>query len=347
MQSPKILVIRRDNIGDLVCTTPLFTALRAHFPDARICALVNSYNVEALAGNPDLNAVYVYTKVKHLPAGKSVLGAYLDRVRLLVRLRREQFDYAIIPGAGFMPRALGLARLIRPRHIIGFTEMGKLGARHIDMGVPHAEQAALHETEDIFRLLGLLGISGPPPKLCVVADATESTRARLALEKISAATLSIGVHISARKISQRWPSAAFVRLIRTLHEHYGARFMLFWSPGSEDNPMHPGDDNKAAEIMRGLIDIPALAFPTHTLTELIGGLAACDYVICSDGGAMHLAAALGKPVVCFFGKSDAARWHPWGVPHVVLQPPSREVSDITPDAALSAFGELLASKMSV
>jgi heptosyltransferase-3 len=347
VQNPKILVIRRDNIGDLVCTTPLFTALRAHFPAARICALVNSYNVEVLANNPDVDAVYVYTKVKHLPAGKSVLGAYLDRVKLLIALRRERFDYAILPGAGFMPRALGLARMIRPRHIIGFTETGKRGTRHIDMGVPHGLPTGLHESEDIFRLLHPLGISGQPPRLCVFADPAESMRAQQALDRVSTATLTIGIHISARKISQRWPSTAFVQLIRRLREAYEARFMLFWSPGAEDNPLHPGDDNKAAEIMRGLADIPILAIPTQTLSELIAGLAACDYVICSDGGAMHLAAALDKPIVCFFGKSDAVRWRPWGVPHVVLQTSIREVYDIEPDAALSAFKQLLAPEISV
>ncbi len=339
-EHPKIIVIRRDNIGDLVCTTPLFTALRARFPAARICALVNSYNVEVLSGNPDVDAIYAYTKAKHRPAGKSVLGVYLDRVKLFAALRRERFDYAIIGGARFLPRALGLARMIRPRHIIGFTEAGKRGARHIDMGIPYTLPMPMHETEDIFRLLAPLGITGTPPGLRVIADAAESARARLALDRLLPATPTIGIHISARKVSQRWPSDSFVQLIRALHANHGARFMLFWSPGAEDNPLHPGDDNKAAEIMRGLQGIPILAFPTHTLTALIGGLAVCDFVICSDGGAMHLAAALGKPIVCFFGKSDAVRWHPWGVPHNVLQTPSREAADITPQDALSAFERL-------
>ena len=337
----KIIVIRRDNIGDLVCTTPLFAALRARFPAARICALVNSYNVEVLSGNPDVDTIYAYTKAKHRPAGKSVLGVYLDRIKLFAALRRERFDFAIIGGARFLPRALSLARMIRPRHIIGFTEAGKRGTRHIDIGIPYTLPTPLHETEDIFRLLAPLGITGTPPGLRVIADAAESARARQALDRISPATLTIGIHISARKISQRWQAAAFVQLIRALHARHGARFMLFWSPGAEDNPLHPGDDNKAAEIMRGLADIPILAFPTHALPALIGGLAVCDFVICSDGGAMHLAAAQGKPIVCFFGKSDVVRWHPWGVPHVVLQTPSREVTDITPQDALAAFERLI------
>ena len=63
--SPKILVIRRDNIGDLVCTTPLIVALRQRFPQAWLGAWVNSYNAPVLDGNPDLDQVFVYTKGKH------------------------------------------------------------------------------------------------------------------------------------------------------------------------------------------------------------------------------------------------------------------------------------------
>jgi len=80
--------------------------------------------------------------------------------------------------------------------------------------------------------------------------------------------------------------------------------------------------------------------PTPNLGELIAGLSLCDRVICSDGGAMHLAAALAKPIVCLFGQSDAARWHPWGVPYELLQPASRDVRDIGLGDVLAALGRL-------
>ena len=60
----KILVIRHDNIGDLIVTTPLFRALRERFPDARIDALVNSYNRPVLDHNPDLSQIHVYTQLR-------------------------------------------------------------------------------------------------------------------------------------------------------------------------------------------------------------------------------------------------------------------------------------------
>jgi hypothetical protein len=65
-------------------------------------------------------------------------------------------------------------------------------------------------------------------------------------------------------------------------------------------------------------------------------------VICADGGAMHLAAGLGLPVVCLFGNSGAARWHPWGVPYRLLQKAPLDVADIAVDEVVAAFNSLRA-----
>jgi ADP-heptose:LPS heptosyltransferase len=339
----RLLVIRRDNIGDLACTTPLIRALRARYPHAYLCALVNSYNAPLLAHNPDLNRVFHYTKAKHRPPGKAALGVYWDRIRLFLEMRRFHFDYAVVAGAHFLPRALRLARAIRPKHIIGFTEPGRRGVRHIDIGVPYTLPQPLHEVEDIFRLLLPLGISGAPPAMNVVADPAEVARARAALEEIPdrpRRARVIGVHISARKPTNRWPAERFVELIKRLHVKEPATFVLFWSPGSAKNPMHPGDDEKAEAIIEGTPGIPVLPWVTEQLGELVGGLAVCDAIICSDGGAMHIAAALGIPIVCFFGSTDRTRWYPWGVHHVLLQTPERHVEAITVDQALDAVREL-------
>jgi len=56
---------------------------------------------------------------------------------------------------------------------------------------------------------------------------------------------------------------------------------------------------------------------------------------------MHIAAALGKPILCFFGNSGATRWRPWGVPHVLLQPPSMNAADVSVEDAYAAYERLL------
>jgi ADP-heptose:LPS heptosyltransferase len=132
-----------------------------------------------------------------------------------------------------------------------------------------------------------------------------------------------------------------VALIRRLSAERNATVMLLWSPGPSNDPRHPGDDEKAREILARTESAGAVAYPTQRLAELIGALAACDAAVCSDGGAMHLAAALGKPIVCFFGDSPVERWRPWGVPYRVLRPDSRDVRDVTVDEAAAALSALL------
>src|SRR3989304_5858745 len=76
----KVLFIRRDNIGDLICTTPAIHALREKFPAAKIGVLVNSYNADAVAGNPDVDEVYVYEKAKHAE-GKNRFLVWLGNLK--------------------------------------------------------------------------------------------------------------------------------------------------------------------------------------------------------------------------------------------------------------------------
>lgn len=340
---PAILIIRRDNIGDLVLTTPLFEAIRRRYPDAYLALLVNSYNAPAVAGNPYVDDIFAYTKGKH--AGGSRLRAYWDRLRLVWRLRRRRFDYVILPNGGFAARALSFARLLQPRHIVGFVGNGGRDAR-IDVAIEHADGARLHESEDIFRLLAPLDIAPPIPGLTVKPDPAlaQSIAAGLPAAFSAASGPVVALHLSARKEKQRWPVDRFGELARRLHAEHGARFLVFWSPGDEKNPFHPGDDGKAAKLLGELADLPVAPVRTEALAELIAGLSLADYAVLSDGGAMHLAAGLGKPLVCFFGNSPAARWHPWGVPYELLQKPSEDVADISVDETAAACAGLFARR---
>jgi len=328
----KILVIRSDNIGDLVLTTPVFAALRARFPGASIEALVNSYNAPVLAGHPDVDHVHVYTKRKHLEAGAARWREHARVVRQWLALRARRFDHVLVAAPGFQPRQVRLARTLRARHVSAFVPQGS-AAPGVDLPVAY-DAARGHHVEDTFRILGPLGIAGAPPPL------------RLAIEPPArrhfGALPLVGVHISARKPRNRWPEPHYARFMRELHDRSGVQFRLFWSPGDGDDPRHPGDDRMAARIAAQARGLPVDAYPTRTLRDLAHGIAACDAFVCSDGGAMHMAAALGKPILCFFGDSPASQWHPWGVTYRLLQPPTHDARDIAVEEALAAFAGLAA-----
>ena len=327
----KILVVRRDNIGDLVVTTPVFTALRQRFPAARIEALVNSYNGAVLAGHPDVDEVHVYTKSKHEITGRSQASQWSQRVRQVLQLRARRYDYVIVASPGFHRRQVRLARWLQPAHIVAFCPGARCAG--VDMAVESADAKELHHVERTFRILQPFGIAGPIPAMRIHPPAVADKLHR---------ALRIGMHISARKAFNRWPAARFGEWARRVSQETGAQIRMLWSPGDECDRRHPGDDGKAREIVAAARAASIESCETRRLQDLVQALAGCDLVFCSDGGALHLAAALGKPIVCMFGDSPAQEWRPWGVPYRLLQPTSREVSDITVEEALGAFRDLAA-----
>jgi heptosyltransferase III len=331
----RILVIRRDNIGDLVCTTPLIAALRRRYPGGWIGALVNSYNAPVLEGNPDVDEVIAYTKLKHLENGESALTAIGRRLADTWRLRRMRLDAVVLATTDFVPRVARYARWLAPAKVIGFSGGGLLDRSAEPRGLE-----GLHEVERVFRLAGLLDAGGEIPPLRVVPDPAQKQKAQQALGARPGPR--IAVQISARRPRQQWTAQRYAELIERLHEGLGASTLLLWNPGPPDHPRHPGDDAKADEVVRRVGDrAPLAACRTAELRGLIGALAASDAVVTPDGGAMHLAAALGKPVAALFGDSDPARWRPWGVPHKVLQPASHDVADLSVDEVAAALASLL------
>lgn len=339
----RILVVRRDNIGDLVCTTPLISALRARYPESWIAALVNSYNAPVLEGNPDLDAVYSYAKLKHRGISRGgIAGAALERLRLIRALRAQKLDCVAIATPSHVSRTVTLAAMFRPQAIAGFVD-GKCPDARIRLPVAQETTAGLHEVEAVYRLAPLLGIDAPIPPLKLVPAADAAAKAQGAIERAGlSGKMKVAVHLSARRPTQRWRTERTAELIVHLGERFDAASMLLWSPGALDHAQHPGDDAKAAKVLQMVGErAPLLAYPTTELRDLIGALSVCDAVICPDGGAMHLAAALNKPIVALFGDSPPERWRPWGARHRVVQASGRHVEDISVQDVARAFAALL------
>ncbi len=334
----RILVIRRDNIGDLVCTTPLIAALRARYPDAHIAALVNSYNAAVLDGNPDLDAVHVYTKLKHRLPGQSRLRIIAGRFRMLANLRRQTFDYVILAKAGFDRQGLALARQLRCREIVGYVPDSHTPPA-ITRPVPPVDFDATHEVEAVARLGQAVDVGDANGPLHIYANRALAAQW---LERIStgeAGVMRVAVHISAREPSRVWATERWVRLLRETAAGEAVRFILLWSPGASTDPRHPGDDAKAATIAKACQVVPA---PTESLADLVAVLSHCHAFIGADGGAMHIAAGLGLPVVALFEnlESKKRRWYPWRVPYEMVVPATRDIGDITVDQVKHAWQRL-------
>jgi ADP-heptose:LPS heptosyltransferase len=314
-RAPRILILRRDNIGDLVCTTPLIDALRTQLPQAWLGALVTTYNAEVLARNPALDEVFVYEKLKHRSGG--LLSHLRTRLAQTSRLRAQKLDCVLVPAPS--PQSLKVARSLKPGQVI---------AR------PAAVPANMHEVERSFSVGKAFGVSGTPGSMRVFPDPEKQSEMR---KRLGGGPI-VAVHMSARRPAQRWPLERYAELIRKLSATQ--KVMLLWAPGAQDDPRHPGDDAAAAIVLRTSNSSNTLPVETKDLTTLVAALSQADRVVCPDGGAMHLAAALGKPVVALFGDSPVERWRPWGVPHRVVRPDSRNLADLALAPVLEALAAL-------
>ena len=334
----RILVIRRDNIGDLVCTTPLLAALRARYPQAHLAALVNSYNAAVLEGNPHVDAVHSYTKLKHRAPGESRIGILAARLGMLARLRREPFDFVVLAKDSVDRQGLALARQLRRRNIVGFANPGD---KHVTARVPALPYPALHEVQMLQLLAAAMDVPNAdgPVRVYPRRDRVDAWRQRLSLDP---RRRWLALHVSAREEERRWPAAQCAELIgRLANERTGV--LLLWSPGEADNPAHPGDDAKAADILRRVGANPAVvAAPTVELGDLIAVLTLCHGFIGADGGALHIAAGLGLPIVGLYEERKTKRWHPWKVPYEMVVTPTGRVADIPVEAVAQAAARLAA-----
>lgn len=346
----RILVVRRDNIGDLICTTPLIAALRQQFPDAYLAVLANSYNRAVLDGNPAIDEIFSYDKLKHTHGVTGRIAAVIARIKLIMAMRAKRFDLAILAKSGFDRHGLRLARQAGVKAVLGFAPEQGTAPDALTHPIAAENPKTLHEVEVVGQLLRPLGGKGAPGPLKMFPDARLVSGFRQKLEAQGPGRKWIALHLSAREQTRRWPEEKFVALIEQLNavndrpdgkDRIG--FVLLWSPGAADNPTHPGDDDKAAEVLRRSTGACVVPITTVRLQELIAAVAACDLFVGADGGAMHVAVGLGLPVAALFENSDAKRlhWYPWQVSHRLIQPTMFPVSDIGVDAVASAVVELL------
>jgi len=308
-----ILIIRRDNIGDLLCTTPLLRGLKDQLKVSRLDVVTNSYVAPVLKGSHLIDQLYIYHKLKH--GHISFLNAAFERFRLIFNLRKYHYDYIL----AFDHRALNLTRYLRKTKVL----------------TPIQDWADQTEVERAWELGQRIGLKGVPGPLALPLYSSSSDVKN---------TQILGIHISARRVRQQYPIAQWIKLILALHDlDTKLTFHIFWSPGDFKSPMHPGDDDKAEILKEGLKDLPVNFMPTPTLESLIESIQTCGSMIMADGGAMHIAAALNRPIVALFGDSNPKRWRPWGVPYKILQNNTENVKDIEPSKIIDTWLNLINS----
>ena len=310
--SRRILVIRLDRLGDVVLSTPVLQALRERFPHAFISMMVRPDCRDVVEGHPALNEVICYEK-------DGVHRSVRDTIRFAHDLRREEFDTALVLHPS--NRSHWIPWLARIPMRIGYARKCSWLLPH---RVPHRKQeGAKHEAVYTLELLIPLGITSvtPKPFVPIQPAAAQRVDVLLADAAIRPSERLIAVHPSASCVSKRWMPERFAQVADRLAAEHHARICL----------VAGASDALFADRMAQAMDQPALNLAGHlSVGELAALLKRCRLLISNDSGPVHVAAAVGTPVVDIFGRNQRGlspqRWGPLGEGHVVLH---KEVGCVT------------------
>ncbi len=312
----RILVVRVDLLGDTVLSTPAVRALRRGYPAAEIDMLVQPAMTGVLAGDPDLHEVIGYNPhVWRTPSAWLRPRIWIEGHRVFSRLRARRYDLAVSVSGDI---GSIVTRLTNARRWVGYT--GEAYGGFLTDPVPGARyRERMHEVRYVLRLAeaagGVVEEEDAVPRLRVDPTARRAVRALLAEGRQQAGATGpvITLHAGARNgQAKRWPAAHFAALADLLWREHQALVVLTGAP--HEAPL-------AAEVAA------AADAPTHNLAgktsvpELVALLAESDVLVSGDSGPMHIACAVGTPVVALHGPTDPAISGPTTPDAIVLRQP--------------------------
>jgi heptosyltransferase-2 len=335
IQPQRILVVRLDRIGDVVLTTPVIQRLREAYPTAFIAMMVRPVCRELVEGNPSLNEVICYDK-------DGAHRGWFTTIQFARALRRYQFDTALVVHptrrSHWIVWWAGIPRRIGYDRKDGWLLTHRL---------PHRKQeGAKHEAEYAMELLQVFGLrsSEPPqPFVPVASTRSQDVDQRLSQHGVKSGEALVAVHPSASCMSKRWMPDRFAQVADRLIDAQAVQIVLI--AGSGDDARH------TEAVERSMRHRPINMAGRLSVGELAALLSRCRLLISNDSGPVHIAAAVGTPVVALFGRAqpgiNAARWRPLGPQHIVLDKSDASrftsIDELTIEEVYTAATSLLAS----
>ena len=346
----KIVILKRDKVGDMLLVTPMLEHLRASLPHAEIHMLANDYNAWVLEGNPNIDRLWIYPRVRH---GASVRPwAVWEQFKQVWQLRRERFDFAIAAGGVVSPRAVKRIVRLGARRTIAYSGANKDNdasdaALFNRLSDPVAYQRTLHEVESNLNLLTPLGVSMPGAPIYPRYTLTDPWLADgLAWVKSQGLTPGrfIVIGLNARRIKRKPTTQQILSWSRHFKEQLGLDSVLIWQPGPADNRVYPGDDEIVGPFIRQLPDYLKPFRNPDDVRAAMGVLWHGATSIFPDGGIAHLASVSPGGVLALFAETDVSphpdNWRPFSRKGAYLEA-QKTVAELADEAVFAKVDWLL------
>lgn len=327
-QIKTVVVVRLDEIGDVVMTTAFLRELRRNLSDAWISLVVKPEVFNLVEISPHVNEILTYDwKVK----GRFVnLRRHWRLYKLAYRsLWRRRFDLAILPRwDADLYHGTFLLYFSGAHRRIGYSENvsphKKSVNKHLDRLLTHLlkDSSPKHEVQRNLDLIRFLGGKIQDERLELWINEDDKAFAKRFFKDHGAEPRHpiIALSPGAGAPKRLWPIERFAQLGAWLQQEYAARLLVVGGPGEETLGM---------ELERALRTTVFNAVGRTTLRQTAALLRECRLLIGNDAGPMHIAAAVGVPVVALschpesgslWSANSPLRFRPWGQGHIVVQP---------------------------
>jgi heptosyltransferase-2 len=288
----KILVRATNWVGDAVMSIPALWSIRSRWPNAEIVILARSWVADLYRGQGYADRILVYEN-------KSVHKGFWGRERLARALRREKFDVAVLFPNAF--DAAWIAWRARIPERIGYARDGRSWLLTKAIPIPAKGEVPDHEAYGHLELLRRAGWIERLPQVDEISIAVPEEDRQKALERLFAA----GVRQNAVRIAfapgaaygsaKCWDPERYAALADGLIAAFDADVILFGAP----------QESGMAARIAGAMRKPVFNLVGATqIGELPALLSTCRLFIGNDSGAMHVAGAVGVPVIGIFGPTD-------------------------------------------
>lgn len=306
----RVLLIRLGAVGDVLRTLPALHLIRTGFPRVHLAWIVEDPALDLLAGHPEIDEVIRFPRPELRAALRSVRPA-APVVDLRRSLRARRFDVALdfqgslksgllalLSGA---PRRVGFA----PRHC---RELSFLLTN--DWARPRSR--VLNRVEKNLALAERIGADGDEVAMILPEVPGDGARAESILRTLAprrepVVVLSPGT--SRRQAHKRWPAERYAALASRIRQSRGAIPVVAWGPGEEGLARAVVDSSEGGAVLSPPLGLRLLAALLRRAVLFVG----------ADTGPMHLAWAVGCPVIALFGPTDPRLNAPLGSDHVVLR----------------------------
>jgi heptosyltransferase II len=288
----KILIRATNWVGDAIMALPALRAVRDKFRDAQVAIAARPYVADLYREQGLCDELIPYdTKGAH--------RGWRGREALAAELRSKKFDVALLLQNAFDAAWLAWRAAIPAR--VGYARDGRSLLLTKAIAVPKPGEIPAHEKFYYLELLRRAGwidrLQDDPHIALHVPDATRQ-RAMQTLVEASARPLARRIAVGAGASygsAKCWPPDRFAKTLNEFQLHSDVDVILFGMPGEA-----PVSTSIAADLRRPPIDLTGKT----SIAELPGLLSQCHLFLGNDSGAMHVAAAVGLPVVAVFGPTD-------------------------------------------